>query len=33
MEKNTPAKEAGITKNKWTFPQLLNYRRIKISTN
>ena len=33
MEKNTPAKEAEITKNKWTFTQLLNYRRIKISTN
>ena len=33
MEKNTPAKEFGITKSKWAFAQLLNYRCIKISTD
>ena len=32
-EKKTPAKEAGITKSKWTLTELLNYRSIKISTN
>jgi hypothetical protein len=33
IEKNTPAKEYGITKSKWTLTKLLNYRCIKISTN
>lgn len=33
LEKNTPAQEAGITKNKWTLTDLLNYKNIKISTN
>ena len=33
MEKNTPAKKAGITKGKWTLTKLLNYRCIKISTD
>jgi IS1 family transposase len=33
LEKKTPAQEAGITKNKWTLTDLLNYKNIKISTN
>jgi hypothetical protein len=33
MEKNTPAKESGITKSKWTLTGLLNCRCFKISTN
>ena len=28
MERNTPEKEAGITKGKWTLTKLLNYRCI-----
>jgi hypothetical protein len=32
-ENKTPAEEAGITKRKWTLTDLLNYRKIKISTN
>ena len=32
-KKNTPAKEYGITENKWTLTKLLNYRCSKISTN
>jgi hypothetical protein len=31
--KKTPAEESGITKKKWTLNELLNYRKIKISTN
>lgn len=31
--RKTPAEEAGITKSKWTLTDLLNYRKIKISTN
>lgn len=33
LEKNTPAKEAGITKSKWTLTKLLNYRCVKIATS
>jgi hypothetical protein len=29
IKKNTPAKEYGITKSKWTLTKLLNYRCIK----
>jgi hypothetical protein len=32
-ERKTPAEESGITKRKWTLTDLLNYRKIKISTN
>ena len=32
-ERKTPAKEAGITKHKWTLTDLLNYKKSKISTN
>jgi hypothetical protein len=33
LENKTPAKEYGITENKWTLTKLLNYRCSKISTN
>ena len=33
LEKKTPAQESGITKNKWSLTELLNYRSLKISTN
>ncbi|MGD9778130.1 MAG: IS1 family transposase, partial [Methanosarcina sp.] len=32
-KRKTPAEEAGVTKRKWTLTDLLNYRKIKISTN
>jgi IS1 family transposase len=32
-EKKTPAQEYGITKNRWSVIELLNYRSLKISTN
>ena len=33
LGKKTPAEKYGITKNKWTLTDLLNYRNRKISTN
>ena len=33
LEKKTPAQESGITKNRWSLTELLNYRSLKISTN
>ncbi len=33
LGKKTPAEKYGITKNKWTLTDLLNYRNNKISTN
>lgn len=33
LGKKTPAEKAGITKNKWTLTDLLNYRNRKRSTN
>lgn len=33
LVKKTPAEKSGITKNKWTLTDLLNYRNNKISTN
>ena len=33
LGKKTPAEKSGITENKWTLTDLLNYRNKKISTN